>query len=371
MRRLPAGAQGSTAEVRQDSMDIPARSPPLPRVTLVVPNYNHARYLPESLGSVAAQTRAPDRVLIIDDASTDDSVAVISRFIAEHPSWELVRHDRNRGVVRGQNEAIAIADTDWIGFLGADDALHPTYLEKALMQAARFPDAGLICACCEIIGPSAGRMLRPIMLPASTSTALAPADVRKILLAGDNYFPGTVSLFRRSAIRALGGFDESLGSFADSLLARRLALSFGFYFLADILGYWRIHGQNYSMTTAADPVALSARVAEIRDVIAQSDLFPPGFGALFERRTRFGAARTVLSTETPVVAKAARAAALLDAGDNERRLLQVLLGLGRLGHVAALAWVTLRTRPMSISRLLGQLGARRAIIAATAAYRAP
>jgi GT2 family glycosyltransferase len=352
-------------------MDIPPRSPLLPNVTLVVPNYNHARYLPESLGSIAAQTRAPDRVLIIDDASTDGSIAVISRFVAEHPGWELIRNDKNKGVVRGQNEAIAAVDTEWIGFLGADDALHPNYLEKALAQAVRYPNVGLICACCEIIGPSAGRMLRPMMLPAPASTALAPPDVRRILLAGDNYFSGTVSLFRRSAIKALGGFDERLGSFADSLLARQLALSFGFYFLADILGYWRIHGQNYSMTSATDPTALSARIAEIRGVIAHSELFPPGFDALFERRTRFGAARTALSAEIPVATKAARTAALLDGGENERRLLQFLLGLGRLGPLAAFSWITLRTRPMSIVRLLGQLVARRAIIAATPAYRAP
>jgi GT2 family glycosyltransferase len=353
------------------AMDIRTASPLRPNVTLVVPNYNHARYLPESLGSIATQTRAPDRVLIIDDASTDNSLAVISRFIDDHPSWELIRHDKNQGVVRGQNEALAIADTGWIGFLGADDALHPTYLEKALAQAARFPDVGLIFACCEVIGPSGGRMLRPMMLPAPTSTALQPADVQEILLAGDNYFSGTVSLYRRTAIQALGGFDESLGSFSDAFLARKLALTFGCFFLADILGYWRIHGQNYSMTSATDPVALSARVAEIRALIAHSDLFPPGFDTLFERRTRFGAVRTVLSGETPISTKAARAAALLDAGDGERRLLQLLLGLGRFGDVAALAWVTLRTRPMSIPRLLGQAGARRAIIAATAAYRAP
>lgn len=354
------------------AMNIRTASPSRPNVTLVVPNYNHARYLPESLGSIAAQTRAPDRVLIIDDASTDDSVAVISRFIAEHPGWELVRNEKNKGVVSGQNQALAAVDTEWIGFLGADDALHPTYLEKALRKAERYPAVGLICACCEIIGPSSGgRMLRPMMLPASKSTALAPADVRQILLAGDNYFPGTVSLFRRSATQALGGFDERLGSFADSLLARQLALSFGFYFLADILGYWRIHGQNYSMTSATDPIALSTRIAEIRSRIANSDLFPPGFDTLFERRTRFGAVRTVLSAQAAIATKAARTAALLEGGNNERRLLQLLLCLGRLGRVAALSWITLRTRPMSVPRLLGQLSARRAIIAATPAYRAP
>src|SRR3954452_14588687 len=112
-------------------------SPAAPTVTLVVPNFNHAHYLSESLGSIVGQTRAPDRVVVIDDCSSDDSIAVISRFMADRPSWRLIRHEINQGVVRGQNEALAVADTDWIGFLGADDALHPTYLEKAMAQAAR------------------------------------------------------------------------------------------------------------------------------------------------------------------------------------------------------------------------------------------
>lgn len=350
-------------------MDKRPRSVPAPTVTLVVPNYNHARYIPESVGSILAQTRPPDRVLIIDDASTDGSVAVISRLIAEHPGWELIRHDRNKGVIRRQNEALASADTEWIGFLGADDVLHPTYVEKAIAQAAPHPDVGLICACCEIIGPPGARMLRPMMLPALEAAALSPTEVRKALLAGDNYFPGTVSLYRRAAVQALGGFDESLASFADSLLARQLALRFGFYFLPDILGYWRIHGQNYSMTSATDPAALSKMVAKIREQIVHSDLFPAGFDELFERRTRFGAARTVLSAETSAATKATHIAALLNGGDSERRFLRFLLDLG-LGNVAALAWITLRTRPMSMLRLLGQFSTRRAIIAATPAYRA-
>ena len=346
-------------------------SPTQPTVTLVVPNYNHARYLAESLGSIAAQTRAPDRVLIIDDASTDDSIAVIERFLADHPGWELIRHTTNQGVVRGQNEAIAATDSEWIGFLGADDALHPTYIEKSLAQAAQFPDAGLICACCEIIGPSKGRMLRPIMLPATASMLLKPEEVRAILGSGDNYFSGTVSLYRRSALRALGGFDVGLGSFSDAFLARQLALTFGFYFIADILGYWCIHGQNYSMTTATDPAALTPRLREIRDIITRSNLFPPGYDALFERRTRFGAARTVLGADSPAAIKAKQAAALLGSGSAEAALLAQLLQFGRAGRIAALAFATLLTRPMSLTRLVKQAGARRAIIAATPAYRAP
>jgi GT2 family glycosyltransferase len=355
-------------------MNVRTASPPRPSVTLVVPNYNHAHYLPESLGSIAAQTRAPDRVLIIDDASTDDSAAVIARFLADNPNWQSICHKTNRGVVRGQNEAVAVADTDWIGFLGADDTLHPSYLDKALASAARYPDAGLICACCEIIGPSgplARRMLRPMMLPAVTSTMLKPDDVCRILLAGDNYFSGTVSLYRRSALQALGGFDVKLGSFSDAFLARRLALTYGFYFVAEILGYWRIHSQNYSTATVTDPASLEAKLAELGALIAQNDLFPSGYDRLFARRTRFGASRMVLGADTPAATRAALTAKLLAAGIADAKLLQLLLSLGRPGHVAALAWTTLRTHPMSVTRLLGQTLARRAIIAATPAYRTP
>src|SRR5579859_599280 len=350
-------------------MDQLTTSTARPRVTLVVPNYNHARYLPESLGSIAAQTRAPDRVLIIDDASCDDSIAVISRFIAEHPGWELIRHNKNRGVVAGQNDAIGLVDTDWIGFLGADDALHPHYLERSLAPAENCPEAGLICACTEIIGTRETRALRPIMLPESHSAFLRPDDVRKALRVGDNYFSGTVSLYRRSALVALGNFDEKLGSFADAFLARQVALTYGVFFVAEILGYWRIHGQNYSMTTATDPKVLSERLSRIRALIAASTLFPQGYDDAFERRTRFGAARIVISAETEPSAKTERAAALLGFGALEQRWLGLLLPLGFLGILAALAWAALRTRPMSFTRLLSQWPRRRAIVAARAAYR--
>jgi glycosyltransferase involved in cell wall biosynthesis len=341
-----------------------------PRVTIVVPNFNHARYLPESLGSIAAQTRAPDRVLIIDDASTDESLSVISRLAAGRRGWELIQHHENKGVVAGQNEALRQTDTDWIGFLGADDALHPTYIEKSLTEAAGFPYAGFICGCTELIGSRTTRALRPIMLPARWSGFLKPDDVRKALLVGDNYFSGTVSLYRRSALIELGGFKEELGSFADAFLARQLALTFGMYFIAEILGYWRIHGQNYSMRTSTDPKLLTASVRQIRDLIADDKLFPDGYDDAFERRTRFGAARIVFSAEADASAKAERAAALLGAGAIERWWLRTMLSLGGLGQPASLAWAALRTRPMSLARLLRQWPRRHAIIAAQAAYRA-
>ena len=148
-----------------------------PSIAIVVPNYNHASFLSESLTSIASQTTAPDEVLIIDDASTDDSVRVITEFIASHPTWKLIRHDERLGVNVTQNEGIHQVQSDWILFLGADDELHPTYLAKVVDQLSRGPDAGLVCACVELIGRTERNNLRPPIIPFGGAQILSFGDV--------------------------------------------------------------------------------------------------------------------------------------------------------------------------------------------------
>jgi hypothetical protein len=345
------------------------RSGERPWITLVVQNYNYARYLPEALDSIASQSHAPDRVIIIDDASTDESVAIISAFLDRHPTWELVRHETNKGCVPTQNALITGIETEWIGWLGADDVLHPAYLSQVLPRTRDDAGAGLICACTEIIDGTDQRKLRPIMLPADRPGYLGPHRARQLLELGDNYFCGTVTLFRLSALQALGGFDSRLESLADSLMARQIALKHGFIFLPEILGYWRIHTGNYSAKASADPDVLNGLIAQVRRRVQQDDLFPAGYADLLERRVRFGAARQALLSAEPGAVRAGRVAGILGDRRSERVLRSLLSRLGPVGLFAALSWLTLRTRPMSLARLLRQALRRRAIIAARAARR--
>jgi glycosyltransferase involved in cell wall biosynthesis len=341
-----------------------------PTVTVVVPNFDHARYLPQSLESIAAQTHSPDRVLIIDDASTDNSVNIISRFLSDHPNWRLIRHSARQGVIFGLNEGVLETDTEWITFLGADDVLHPSYLAETLKQAALSPNAGLICSCCEVIGASETRILRPIILPKLTSGMIGPVEFRDMLQTADNYFWGTVTLYRRDAIQFRGGFDPTLGAFTDSFLARQLALQFGFSFIPEVLGYWRIHDQSYSVITSTSTQAIFQKLQRIRAVItADPGLFPDHYDEIFDRRTRFASARLVMMAKlSSREDQVHRVAALLESHTLERLWLTILLSLGRLGHVGALAWLTLRLRPMSIWKLFRQVSIRRAILASSGSY---
>ncbi|AZO33533.1 MAG: glycosyltransferase [Mesorhizobium sp.] len=107
---------------------------PLPRVSVVVPNYNYDRYLIERLNSIVRQTVRPYELIVLDDASTDDSVKTIEQFLAtcDIPA-KLVRNERNSGsVFRQWMRGVEAARGDFVWIAEADDLADPDLLEKLL-----------------------------------------------------------------------------------------------------------------------------------------------------------------------------------------------------------------------------------------------
>jgi hypothetical protein len=337
-----------------------------PTISLVVPNYNHARYLRKCLGSIAAQSRPADEVIIIDDASTDDSPQVLNELARRHPTWRVIRHRERRGTIARLNEGLLEASGTWVTFLGADDGLLPTFVEKVSDHAANNPDAGLVSACAAVLEGTSARSLRPVILPRTDPGYVSAERFRELLRTSDNFFVGTVTLYRREALKSLGGFDPTVGSVSDGLIARRLAARFGFSFVPEILGYWRIHGTNYSVTTATDGAAIDRVLTHVCDVLASEPpgLFPPNYSLALCRRVRFGGARLLtLDQFADPTTKGARIADILHAGPIERKVFRVMMLSGRAGAFAALAWLSLRLWPFSFLRLALEPFRRRAAIA--------
>ncbi|WP_428377532.1 glycoside hydrolase family 99-like domain-containing protein [Lichenicoccus sp.] len=110
--------------------------PALPRISVVVPSYNYARYMKQRLASILAQTQPVLEVIVLDDASTDDSVAVARAAAAEwNRDVRVVAAQRNSGsVFRQWHRAATEARGDWVWIAEADDAAEPLMLER-LVQA--------------------------------------------------------------------------------------------------------------------------------------------------------------------------------------------------------------------------------------------
>jgi glycosyltransferase involved in cell wall biosynthesis len=125
-------------------------------VAIVIPLYNHERYIGAALRSVLEQTRAPDRIVVVDDGSSDGSAAKVEKFA--DPRVTLVRQ-ANAGAHNALNSGIKLAaNSDFIAVLNSDDLYLPRRLERCLAFLENTPSLELVCTGLELID-SAGERL--------------------------------------------------------------------------------------------------------------------------------------------------------------------------------------------------------------------
>ena len=117
----------------------------LPKISVVVPSYNYARYIRQRLDSIVQQTLPIYELIILDDASTDDSVEEISHWLAENNvECRLVVNQHNTGCVFDQwAKGIALASGDFVWIAEADDLSSPAFLETVLAPMERDPQVSL------------------------------------------------------------------------------------------------------------------------------------------------------------------------------------------------------------------------------------
>jgi glycosyltransferase involved in cell wall biosynthesis len=117
----------------------PRKANYVPHVAVVVPCYKYGHYLEDCVSSIVQQTGVTTAILIIDDASHDDSFSVAERLSATYTNVTARRHTSNQGHIPTYNEGLAEADSDYVVLLSADDLLAPGALQRAtgLMEAYR------------------------------------------------------------------------------------------------------------------------------------------------------------------------------------------------------------------------------------------
>jgi succinoglycan biosynthesis protein ExoO len=106
-----------------------------PVVSLVMANYNGARHLAEAIGSVRRQTLTDWELILVDDASTDDSKAIAVALAQADPRIKVFAQARNRGPGAARNRALAAALGGWIAVVDSDDVMLPQRLERLLARA--------------------------------------------------------------------------------------------------------------------------------------------------------------------------------------------------------------------------------------------
>jgi glycosyltransferase involved in cell wall biosynthesis len=222
----------------------PARHP---KVSVVIPSYNHARFLPERIRSVLQQTFQDFEVLIFDDASTDDSRAVIDQF--RDPRIRATFNERNSGSTFQQwNRGVAEARGEYVWLAESDDYADPEFLATLVDLLERHPNCGLAYTqsnevdCSGLVaGPlTYMQQLHPTRW-LSYFVASGPEEAATYLLHENTIPNASGVLFRREIYLAAGGANERMKLAGDWLMWAKLCSRSDVAYVARALNYFRMH----------------------------------------------------------------------------------------------------------------------------------
>ncbi len=211
----------------------------MPAVSIITPAWNVAEYIGAAMDSVRTQTFTDWEMVVVDDGSTDGTVAVVERYSAFDPRIRLIRR-ANGGAAAARNTAIRSAKGAFLALLDGDDLWRPEFLEAQIDVFERHPETGLVAGNGIYLGgPFDGRPTRPV------TPDLVVLPLRELIANERAAFIMTV--FRRVVFDAIGGFNESQRTNEDYDFWLRAAVA-GFIIRRNPrpLGLYRVRGDSLS-----------------------------------------------------------------------------------------------------------------------------
>lgn len=220
----------------------------MPEVSVILPNYNHAKYLPDRIGSILGQTFRDFELIILDDCSTDDSRDIIQCHAKDERITHVVFGDTNSGsTFRQWNKGISLATGDLIWITESDDSCEHTFLEKAVEKMRAYPSAGIVYAQSVEVEETTGRRFLSFADHPRFSDRFRSSyfnrgidEVRSCLIYENTIPNASGVLFRKRIYQACGGADESMRLCGDWMLWSKMLLASDVYFIAEPLNIFRL-----------------------------------------------------------------------------------------------------------------------------------
>jgi glycosyltransferase involved in cell wall biosynthesis len=267
-------------------------------LSVLMPNYNHSRYLPAALDAILAQSYIPMEVVVIDDGSTDDSMAVLEHYRQQAPQLlRVLQNERNLGALPTIHRLVEEARGDYLYFAGADDMVLPGFFERSMRLLAQHPEAGLCSTLTRVIDAE-GRDLDFVSIgpfPSASGGYVSAPTCRRDLHKRDFCITGNTTIYHRGRLLDAGGFRAELGPFCDGFVSQAIALRHGACFIPEALAAGRWTGQNYATTLSNTDAALTVYRATLRLMQTEyADVFPDGYVRLWQRRAQYNMARRVI-----------------------------------------------------------------------------
>ena len=268
----------------------------MPLVSAIIPNYNHARFLRQRVRSVLEQTHRDLEVVLLDDASTDGSAAVIAEFAAD-PRVRVVTNAVNGGSTFAQwNRGARLAGGEYLWFAESDDYSDPRFLETLVGMLEANPACGM--ACCESWYVYADAEGADLPVSSRTNQSHLPENERwrgDYVVAGwaelaeqlveKNTMPNaSAAVLRRSAFERAGGAAESMRLCGDWMLWAKILAGSDLAHVGEPLNFYRCHTAAVRRKNFASPRTQAEVYAIIAFIAAHAEVDPAKLEAVLAAR---------------------------------------------------------------------------------------
>jgi glycosyltransferase involved in cell wall biosynthesis len=222
-------------------------------VSVVMPAFNAGKYIRSAVHSILNQTYKNLELIIIDDASEDDTYSIAQSFLVD-TRVILLSNDQNEGIVFSRNKGIALAKGEYIAMMDSDDVSLPTRIEHQVRHMKANPDWGAIGSYYHVIDGE-GKKVTTIKLPKD------PYDISTFLLFNVSFCHSTLMMRTdvAKAYRYRSGFDI----IEDYEIAYRISRDFPIGNLPEFAVLYRVHGLNISLEKKERLLYLRKQVDEI------------------------------------------------------------------------------------------------------------
>ena len=220
----------------------------MPKVSIVLPNYNYDKYLDQRIKSLLDQTYKDFELVIVDDASTDCSLEIIEKYNFDS-RIKTKFYSENSGLpYKRWNDGASFANGEYILFAGADDSCKPTLIEELVNRLDEKKTIGLAYSQ-SIEIDSFGKFIRSLKITTddldrnkwSQDYTASGREELKYLIVKNTIPNASCVLLRRDTFEEVGKFDVQLRLVADWLLYSKMLLVSDIAFISEPLNYWRIH----------------------------------------------------------------------------------------------------------------------------------
>ncbi|PWT86749.1 MAG: hypothetical protein C5B56_11945 [Proteobacteria bacterium] len=217
----------------------------IPRLSIVMPNFNHGHTIGEALSAIAQQSKLPSEVVVVDDGSTDESMPRLLAISSANPWLAVHRHPENRGVNAAVNTGLNLVRGEFVLMSAADDCLSREMVERAADAAAAFPHTGIIFSDpAEMNFDGTARRISPLDL-GSEPRYFSGAEFVRLLQRSFFYFHVSNVWFNTDLLRTMGGFPPDVKWHGDLLAAYAAAFERGAVYVPGAVSFCRIAPETY------------------------------------------------------------------------------------------------------------------------------